>query len=165
VSESTTTGSGSTRPVREQEHRERLDEIAEAVPESTLAATNRPVGRLDTMRLLTLTGLCTSPVDRCAVTDVTVSISFYRPVSVDQVGYRCPWCGERLHVLRQTVRADALGPLPYEGPYMLDPVHVLPVEGAVREPPVPATDADGADQLEMFGRKVEVADLGKRDAP
>ena len=52
--------------------------------------------RSTTMRSATVTGLCEG---RCIAGDVTISISFTRPVPVDQP-LGCPLCGKPLRVIR-----------------------------------------------------------------
>lgn len=69
--------------------------------EDTTAATMRTT----TMRMVILTGLCRA---RCEAGDVTITMTFTRPVRRDVAEWWCPRCGEALQVLRITPLLDGL---------------------------------------------------------
>jgi len=66
------------------------------------------------MRMVSVTGLCASSAVRCEVGDVTMTISFTRPVGLEGLApgrYYCPWCGKPLRSLKTTVVRDGVGRL------------------------------------------------------
>lgn len=59
-----------------------------------------------TMRMVAVTGFCTSSAAKCEAGDVTMTIAFTRPVTDAPDRYLCPWCGHPLRLFKTTVLRD-----------------------------------------------------------